>query len=571
MNAAPLIIPPGPLVHRYAATAFTRQIQIDFQNPNYADVFRDRMRLLAKLDSNPAMVTDFKAHYRLHPADFVQDWGVTIDPRVAGVPGRTPLMPFILMPKQLEWFDWMEERWLTQTPGCTEKSRDCGLSWLATTWSVSKCLFWGNINIGFGSAKEDKVDRSGDPDCLFYKMRLFIKYIPRCFRNGWDTKRNSQHMRLSFPGTDSSIVGEAGDNIGRGGRTAATIIDESAHLERPKLVDASLAATTDCRIDISSVNGTANSFAERVHGGKIPVFTFHWRDDPRKGPVWAEKKQAEVDPIVWAAEYELNYSASVDGVIIPQTHVQAALDLDKLLGLTASGQRSGALDISDLGKDKCALAGRYGFLLENIVSWRGNGIIQGREWGVPDTVRKAVVLCDEWGLTRLLYDADGLGATARDPLREANEARAEARIATIPYAPFRGSAGVVDPEKVFPGTTRKAIDYFENFKAQSWWWLRQLFANSYKAYLCFKATGKLPPDFDETKIIVLRDGTPEIRKLCMELSQPTWVPSKTGKVCVDKMPDDTASPNLADAVMMAWAPRRLSVVVKQSHLEQHEN
>lgn len=89
-------------------------------------------------------------------------------------------------------------------------------------------------------------------------------------------------MRILFPETESAMTGEAGDGIGRGDRTSFYIVDESAFLERPYLADASLSATTNCRQDISTPNGMANSFAERRHSGKIDVFTFHWRDDPRK-------------------------------------------------------------------------------------------------------------------------------------------------------------------------------------------------------------------------------------------------------------------------------------------------
>jgi hypothetical protein len=32
----------------------------------------------------------------------------------------------------------------------------------------------------------------------------------------------------------------------------------------------------------SSVNGMNNPFAQKAPQRKIPVFTFHWRSDPRK-------------------------------------------------------------------------------------------------------------------------------------------------------------------------------------------------------------------------------------------------------------------------------------------------
>lgn len=542
-------------------------LAFDWKNPDYLPVWQKRARLLQQLHADPALVADFKLHYKTHPWDFVNDWGVTVDPRVAGQPGRTPLMPFLLMPRQYAWCKKAYECWQAKKPMVTVKSRDCGLSWLFMGWSVAMCLHWADFRVGVGSAKEDKVDRSGDPDCLFYKARLFLRYTPWIFTNGWHVKRNSQHMVLTFPKTESSITGEAGDNIGRGGRTSVYGIDESAHVERPKLIDASLSATTDCRMDISSVNGSANSFAERAHNAVIERFDFHWRDDPRKDNAWYAKKCAELDPVVVAQEIDCSFSASVEGIIIPQTHVQAALDADVLLGITPTGVRVGSLDVADQGMDKCALGARHGFLFENVQSWRGIGVIDGREWEVKDSVTKAFFLADEWRLASLIYDADGLGANVRGDARQINDDRKKAVMRTLLVSPFRGSGGVIDPEKPFSGTERKAIDYFENYKAQAWWWLRQLFRNTYRAIQYHKEHGKLPPGFNPNEIIVLRDKTPEIRRLCMELSQPVWVQSKTGKVMVDKQPDGVASPNLADTVMMAFAPKRLGVVVRDSHLE----
>lgn len=548
-----------------------QRVPLDWKNPDYLPIWQKRALLLQKLNASPGLVADFKLHYKHNPWDFVSDWGVTVDPRVAGQPGRTPLMPFLLMPKQEAFMRWLYQRWKTKTPGTVVKSRDCGLSWLFMSWSVAMCLHWADFRVGVGSAKEDKVDRNGDPDCLFYKGMLFMRYIPRVFRNGWHAKKNKQHMVMTYPGTEASITGEAGDNIGRGGRTSLYGIDESAHTERPKLIDASLSATTDCRIDISSVNGTANSFAERAHNANIARFDFHWRDDPRKDKAWYDAKCLELDPVIVAQELDCNFAASVDGVIIEQAWVQAALDLDKLLGIVPDGRRTGGLDVADLGRDKCAFATKHDFLLEDCISWRGNGAVNGRQWELEDTVAKAYNICDDGKITGFVYDADGMGAQCRGPVRKASEAREEAHSSKISVHPWRGSGAVVDPEKPFPGTQRKAIDYFANAKAQGYFWLRQLFRASYQVRVYFETHRKLPPDFDQHKIICIRDGTSEIRSLCMQLSQPVFCQTVTGKMGVDKAPDETPSPDKADAVMMAFAPKRVAVLVKSSANESMDN
>ncbi len=47
---------------------------------------------------------------------------------------------------------------------------------------------------------------------------------------------------------------------------------------------------------------------------------------------------------------------------------------------------------------------------------------------------------------------------------------------------------------------------------------------------------------------------PDRAALVMELSQPTYGKTPAGKILVNKQPDNSKSPNLADAVMIAYQP-----------------
>lgn len=520
------------------------ELLLDWKNPDFDPIFAARAKRLTALRADSMLLRAMRRYYKENPADFINDWAVTVDPRVSGK-GRHPVMPFVLMPKQREQIEYILRKWRAGDPGVIKKSRDVGASWVFMALGCTLCLFYDDMHIGVGSAKEDKVDRSGDPDTLFYKGRMFLRYLPPEFRNGWDDKKNSAHMRLTFPGTGSSFTGEAGDNIGRGGRKAIYGVDESAFVERPMLIEASLAATTDCRIDISSVNGMANPFAEKCHSGKFDVFTFHWRDDPRKDDAWYAKKCDELDPVVVASELDLNFTASTEGQIIPSAHVQAAIDAHKKLKLPEpTGQRRAAYDVADRGKDKCAMAFRHAYLLEDVVQWSGK---------LEDLYGSAERAFHEVDLrpphTEFDYDADGLGANVRGDARKINEAREET--AQIKVGIYRGSAAVLDPEKIVPRTMRKAKDFFENYKAQCWWSLKYRFEATYNAVVKGHA-------FDPGDIISISSTVKELPRLISELSQPCWDRSKLGKVMVDKTPDDALSPNLADAVMMVFAPRRIS-------------
>ena len=543
-------------------------VPFDWRNPDYVTVFRQRAERLARLRNDPAMLAGARAYYRTHIDDFINDWGVTVDTRVAAK-GRSTIMPLLLWPKQREYVRWLYARWRAQEDGTVVKSRDVGISWLAMAFSSGIGIFYDDVSIGFGSEKEDKVDRSGDPDCLFYKGRMFLQYLPPEFRGGWTLKQNSAHMRLSFPLTGSSITGEAGDNIGRGGRKAIYFVDESAHIPNPKAIDASLVANTETRIDMSSVNGMANSFAERAHNPNIPRFDFALEDDPRRDAEYWRVKRAKTDPVVFAAEYERNFSASIEGVVIPAVWVTSSLDAHKLLGLKVSGKKRGTMDVADAGNDANAFGVAEDFLVQHVESWKGSADLD-----IFHSVERAFLLSDLHGLDGFHYDADGLGASVRGDARKVNDVREANGMRELIVQAFRGSAEVFDPERIVEGTERKAEDFFENLKAQAWWLLRDRFRYTHHIVEQFKETGVVPEDIDLGRFISLSSEFAECARLRTELSQPVWATSKRGKVMVDKCPVGTKtevrkaikSPNLADAVMMLFAPFRPEMVLHPSLL-----
>lgn len=544
-------------------------MEFDWRNPDYVSVFKQRAERLAKLRADPALLESVKVYYRTHLDDFINDWGVTVDPRVASK-GRSPIMPMVLWPKQREYVQWLYERWRASDPGTVVKSRDVGISWLAMGFASGIGIFYHDVSVGFGSEKEDKVDRSGDPDCLFFKGRMFLQYLPSEFRGGWTESKHSAHMRLSFPLTGSSITGEAGKNIGRGGRKSIYFVDESAHVPNPKAIDASLSANTECRIDMSSVNGMANSFAERAHNPAIPRFDFALEDDPRRDAAYWTKKRAELDPVIFASEYLRDFSASVDGIVIPAIHVSAAIDAHILLGIEPQGPKRGAMDVADSGSDANAFGIAQEFLVHHVESWKGSVDLD-----IFHSVERAFLLSDLHNIDDYVYDADGLGAGVRGDARKVNEKREESGARTIGVSAFRGSGEVFDPERIVPGTERKAEDFFENLKAQAWWYLKMRFQYTYRLVERFKAGDYVNPDeIDRDMFISIAKDFPERARLCTELSQPVWAMSKHGKVMVDKCPVGTKtevrkaikSPNLADDVMMLFAPRRAPIRINPAML-----
>jgi len=522
----------------------------DFKKPDYTQVFQWRIDRLKRLRENPSVIPALRKFYKDDPAQFIIDWGVTLDPRNVER-GLPTLAPFLLFPRQEEWVHWFLERWKNQEPGITDKSRDMGMSWLTTSLISTICMFNEGIVAGCGSRKEEYVDKKGDPKSLLFKVRQFVSHVPREFRGNWNEKRDAPYMRVQFPDTNSIITGEAGDGIGRGDRASFYIVDESAWLPRPELVEASLSQTTNCRQDISTPRGMNNPFARRRFNGKTAVFSFHWRDDPRKDDAWYEKKCRDIDdPVVIAQEIDLDYSASIEGIVIPSVWVNAALDAHIKLNIEPKGLRKAGVDIADEGSDKNSLCGRYGILIEYLESWSGKGS------DIYGSVEKIFTLCDVLDYPTVDYDADGLGAGVRGDARVINKSRSERKIKNIVFTPFRGSGEVVDPEgNPFQATGdqkdgdkgRTNEDFFQNAKAQAWWALRRRFQLTYRAVVEGLS-------YNKDDIISISSSLPEYRQLMIELSQPTYSQNAVGKIVIDKMPDGMKSPNRADSVMIAFAP-----------------
>jgi hypothetical protein len=890
------------------------RLNVDFnwKTPDFTPVFEQRAAMLQWLRENPEEVDALKDFYADNEGQFINDWGITFDPRNAERKLPT-LMPFLLFDKQVEWIDYVIRKWRAQEHGLTEKSRDCGVTWLAICLSCTLCLFNDGLAIGFGSRKEEYVDKVGTIKPILPKGRMFMEHLPEEFRGGWVRWRDAPHMRINFPETGSIIVGEAGDQIGRGDRESIYFVDEaqpldakvlttsgwqtmsdmhmgsivvgpdgrrrsviqvkdcgvhdvfrvtfadgtstecspnhlwtvnhvwgnkrretlrtheiadrfvyrspggqtqyryrvpayqpiefdqgdplpldpyivgallgdgsvlggtncvkittadqqvldeirkalpvgivigafdgrythniidqrgrigraeggsyprsraklavtaagligfkgpdkfvpdrylrgsvkdrlallqglmdtdgsvnrcgvsgfytssmklandvrflvqslggrahlnvkpdargyrdqyaihlvlpegmapfrlqrklnrlkprrnsmdrtivgiehvgrkpvrcitvdaedglyltdhcivthnSAYLERPQMVEYALSQTTNCRMDISSVNGMANPFAQKRFSGRVEPFIFDWRDDPRKDDEWYQKQVDSLDPVVVAQEIDRDYSASVAGIVIPAEWVRACVNACERLGIEPQGIPIAALDVADEGVDKNAICGGKGVEVQQLIEWSGRGA------DLYDTTQKAIDFCDLHGYRAgFRYDADGLGASVRGDARTINEKRREAGARPCPVEGWRGSAGVVDPEGIVEGTRagdqdegRKNKDMFANAKAQGWWSLRR---RVQKTFLWVRKGIKCNPD----EIISISSECPLYAKMMTELSQPTYKTNGAGKIVIDKTPDGMASPNLADAVMMRFAPGEVVIQVSNDVLK----
>lgn len=488
---------------------------------------------------------------RTDPVHWFNHWIWTYDPRGMsyGLPAN---LPFVLRPKQVELVDWLLERENTQTHGLIEKSRDEGMSYVVLGFFLHRWLFVEGFAGGVGSRKEELVDKKGDPKTLFHKIRDMFSKMPNWMKpKGFVEKVHDNYMRIINPDNGATITGEAGDNIGRGGRTTMYFLDEWAFVERQEAVDAAISQNTNVHIKGSTPNGIGDRFYRDRFSGRYSIFTMPWRANPDKnwqvelrGKLifpWYEKQLATLDDVVLAQEVDINYAASVEGVLIPSAWVQAAIDAHIKLDIRPSGDRIGGLDVADEGKDKNSFADRHGVVLQYLETWSGVGD------DIFGTTQKAIDISIERNLNQFLYDADGLGAGVRGDARVINEQNEAKGIKLIQADPFRGSGAVFEPDEEMV-EARKNVDFFANLKAQAWWSLRLRFQNTYRALNGMK--------YDPDSIISLSSedlAKAELEALVTELSQPTYTKNGAGKILVNKQPDGASSPNRADSVMICFS------------------
>lgn len=525
--------------------------------PNYTAVLGWRQQQLRKFRANKNLLYAARCYYARpeNAVEFICHWMDTYDPRNAADVDKPARMPLVLFPKQAELVDFVLTMVLNGTDGLTEKSRDMGATWVCCGISIWMWLFWEGSSIGWGSRKEQLVDKLGVPDSIFEKLRILIRNLPKEFQpEGFKPSEHMTYMRIVNPENNATITGEAGNNIGRGGRNLVYFKDESAHYERPDLIEAALGDNTNCQIDISSVNGLGNVFHRKREAGKdwMPgeepardrtnVFVMDWRDHPAKDDQWYLDRKAKAESAgllaLFAQEVERNYAASVDGIIIRPEWVAAAVDAHLKLDLpVATGPHIGGLDVADEGGDLNAYSERQGYLLHQSDDW-GEG-------DVGDTTRRAIQMAG--GNTQINYDSIGVGAGVKS---ESNRLKTVGKLPKgIEFISWSAAATPLDPEENYiPDDEESPLnrDMFRNLKAQAWWQVARRFERTFLA-----VTKGL--EFDPDDLISLPSTLRNLQQLKKELSQAVMTKSlNSSKMVVQKTPDGTRSPNMADSVIMAY-------------------
>jgi hypothetical protein len=457
-----------------------------------------------------------------HVPYWIDHYCLTYDNRLPG----EKIIPFDLFPRQIEFLIWLHEREEKREDGLVEKSRDMGATYLCCAYALHGWLFRRGFSAGFGSRKLEFVDKLGDMDTIFEKIRFMLYGLPLWMMPPkFKRTRDDKIKVIVNPSMESSITGEGGDDIGRGGRKSLFVVDEAAHLEHPDMVDASLSENTDVRIDVSTPNGIGNSFwRKRFRLPEQQIFILDWRDDPRKNEEWYAKQKCRLDPVVVASQIDRDYSASIEGVTIPAAWVQAAIGLP----LPSRGQIVAGLDVAAGGGNKSVYICRQGpvVLPDRILMWNQDttqGAWRAKEEAIAD---RAMMLN---------FDGTGVGFGIRTGLEMSGD---------LPFLPRAVMTGGAPSERTWDdGRTSK--ERFLNLRAELWWLLRERFKKSFEV----REKGiSHPPD----ECISI----PFHPQLTAELSQPLHFITQASKVKVESKEDlskrGIKSPDYADALVLCF-------------------
>lgn len=188
-----------------------------------------------------------------------------------GVPGLSKDRPIVTYPYQDKFILELDRCISTGENIIADKSRDMLASYMVLMTYLHGFLF-KSMQFKLTSWKEDFIDKEGDMDTLFEKLRYNLRRIPWfLLPAGWHWKSCSSFMRLKNPETGSVIIGEsATKNLGSGGRKDSIFFDELSKWETNAREAWSAASdSTKCKIGVWTPKGVGSFAAELMRGDMV--------------------------------------------------------------------------------------------------------------------------------------------------------------------------------------------------------------------------------------------------------------------------------------------------------------
>ncbi len=278
------------------------------------------------------------------------------------VTGHRSQLPFVSWPCQEEAVEKILDAIANGRHLNIKKSRDMGVSWLVLLVFLWFFLFRPNSSFMVLSRKEELVDKPGDMDSLFEKLRYVLRRLPTWQR----AAVKDRYKMLVNTRNRSTITGEStNEDAGRGGRKTAILVDEAAAVRNADEIEAALSQNTPCVVWVSTSKGPGTHFAKRIRANKGETIFLHWIRHPEKAagchlvkdakgnPCWTspwyESVKAKVSARTIAREIDCDDGAAGDSFFDPaevdrhvRAHVRPPLRRGSLVTLHDSGPEARA-------------------------------------------------------------------------------------------------------------------------------------------------------------------------------------------------------------------------------------
>jgi hypothetical protein len=305
--------------------------------PNADELRKDRMQLLLRCLQDPAYAAVVKRRCADDPVYFIENFG-WVEARQA-IGATATAIPVLMYPQQKEYVlhmvDILKQAAASETFNWNELVEKARMT--AGTWSTLFVFIWfwifHNASFLIMSKKEDDVDKEGDLDTPFEKIRFFVRKLPNFLLPvGFDinSKKWSKTLLLKLPGGGQISGDSSAVHATRQKRALAILYDEFAYCENDEAIWTGGAGTVKVRIAVSTPNGVNNKYYrlrfnkenEKVHitsftWWRHPVFGKDLRQlaDGRYTSPWYEDKVANNSAQTVAKEYDLNYADSIGAKI----------------------------------------------------------------------------------------------------------------------------------------------------------------------------------------------------------------------------------------------------------------
>ena len=286
----------------------------------------------------------------------------------------------------------------------------------------------------------------------------------------------------------------------------------------------------------------------------------NWRDN-KYFPLFLDEQRQHAMRVMPKADYEHIWEGKPTGsggdIIIPLDWIKAARNASSDSRWINAGERIIGYDPAGQGKDFNAVAYCDGNRLVALDEWlKSADLREASERAIDGALdfRASTFRYDECGGL-----GDGVSVFVDDALALAKKKQVHAA-SFVSVDPFNAGSGVVNPSQEIEGTKKTNDEIYSNAKAQAWGVVAQRFYNTFR----FIELG----EYVEPEQLISIDIEDEdaYLKLARELSSPLWVKSLTNsKKKVEAKKDmekrtGQPSPNLADALIMCYAPSNKSSV-----------